>query len=176
MTGFLPCDTIIPAERKGFNMGKQDKTNCMRVLESKKIHYTPHPYEADPTLSGEDIARLLGEEPDQVFKTLVTVGKPQRYYVFIIPVNSELNLKKAAAAVGEKSVSMIPQRDLLPLTGYVHGGCSPIGMKKRFPSYIHQSAAGLDRIFVSAGRVGCQAELAPADLIRVAELVSADLV
>ena len=157
-------------------MGKQDKTNCMRVLESKKITYTPHLYEADPTLTGGEIAALLGEDPAQVFKTLVTAGKPQRYYVFVIPVNAELNLKKAASAVGEKSVSMIPQRDLLPLTGYVHGGCSPIGMKKRFPSYSHQSAAGLDRIFVSAGRVGCQAELAPADLIRVAELVPADLV
>ena len=157
-------------------MGKQDKTNCMRVLESKKIPYTPHLYEADPTLSGEDIARLLKESPDQVFKTLVTVGKPQRYYVFVIPVNTELNLKKAAAAAGEKSVSMIHQRDLLPLTGYVHGGCSPIGMKKRFPSYIHQSASALDRIFVSAGRIGCQVELNPADLIGIAELTSADLV
>ena len=157
-------------------MGKQDKTNCMRVLESKKIPYTPHLYEADPSLSGGDIASILQENPDQVFKTLVTTGKPQRYYVFVIPVSTELNLKKAAAAVGEKSVSMIPQRDLLPLTGYVHGGCSPIGMKKRFPSYIHQSAAGLDRIFVSAGRVGCQAELSPADLIRVVELKTADLV
>ena len=157
-------------------MGKQDKTNCMRVLESKKIPYTPHLYEADPTLSGEDIARLLGEEPDQVFKTLVTTGKPQRYYVFVIPVNAELNLKKAASAVGEKSVSMIPQRDLLPLTGYVHCGCSPIGMKKRFPSYIHESVSGLDRIFVSAGRVGCQVELDPADLVRVAELTVKDLV
>ena len=157
-------------------MGKQDKTNCMRVLESKKIAYTPHLYEADPSLSGEDIARLLQEASDQVFKTLVTVGKPRQYYVFVIPVCTELNLTKAAAAVGEKSVSMIPQRDLLPLTGYVHGGCSPIGMKKRFPSYIHQSAAGLSRIFVSAGRVGCQVELAPADLIRVAELTPADLV
>ena len=157
-------------------MGKQDKTNCMRVLDSKKIPYTPHLYEADPSLSGEDIARILGEEPSQVFKTLVTTGKPQRYYVFVIPVNAELNLKKAASAVGEKSVSMIPQRDLLPLTGYVHGGCSPIGMKKRFPSFIHRSVSGLSRIFVSAGRVGCQVELAPADLIRVAELVPADLV
>ena len=157
-------------------MGKQDKTNCMRVLESKKIAYTPHLYEADPSLSGEQIAGILGEEPDQVFKTLVTAGKPQKYYVFVIPVNRELNLKKAAAAVGEKSVSMIPQRDLLPLTGYVHGGCSPIGMKKKFPSYIHESAVGLENIFVSAGRVGCQAELAPADLIRAAELRPADLV
>ena len=157
-------------------MGKQDKTNCMRVLESKKIAYTPHLYEADPSLSGEDIARILREEPAQVFKTLVTVGKPRRYYVFVIPVSEELNLKKAASAVGEKSVSMIPQRDLLPLTGYVHGGCSPIGMKKRFPSYIHQSAGNLSRIFVSAGRVGCQVELSPADLVRVAELAVADLV
>ena len=157
-------------------MGKQDKTNCMRVLESKKIPYTPHLYEADPTLTGGDIAALLGEEPSQVFKTLVTVGKPQKYYVFVVPVNEELNLKKAAAAAGEKSVCMIPQRDLLPLTGYVHGGCSPIGMKKRFPSFIHRSAADLSRIFVSAGRVGCQVELDPADLIRVAELTSADLV
>ena len=157
-------------------MGKQDKTNCMRVLESRKIAYTPHLYEANPALSGEDIAGLLGEKPDQVFKTLVTVGRPQKYYVFVIPVNRELNLKKAAAAVGEKSVSMIPQKELLPLTGYVHGGCSPIGMKKRFPSYIHESAAELEKIFVSAGRVGCQAELSPSDLIRIAELVPADLV
>ena len=155
-------------------MGKQDKTNCIRVLESKKIAYTPHLYEADPTLSGEDIARILGEPASQVFKTLVTVGKPQRYYVFVIPVNCELNLKKAAAAAGEKSVAMIPQKDLLPLTGYVHGGCSPIGMKKRFPSFIHESALSLPRIFVSAGRVGCQAELDPADLIRIAELKPAD--
>lgn len=157
-------------------MGKQDKTNCMRVLESKKISYTPHLYEADPTLTGVDIAGILQEDPSQVFKTLVTTGRPQRYYVFVIPVNAELNLKKAASAVGEKSVSMIPQRDLLPLTGYVHGGCSPIGMKKRFPSYIHQSAAGLSRIFVSAGRVGCQVELAPADLIQIASLTPAALI
>ena len=157
-------------------MGKQDKTNCMRVLESKKISYTPHLYEADPSLTGENIAALLEEDPDRVFKTLVTVGKPQRYYVFILPVNRELNLKKAAAAAGEKSVSMIPQRDLQPLPGYVHGGCSPIGMKKRFPSFIHESASGFPRIFVSAGRVGCQVELDPADLIRVAELTSVDLV
>ena len=157
-------------------MGKQDKTNCMRVLESKKIAYIPHLYEADPTLTGEEIARILGEDPDRTFKTLVTMGKPQKYYVFVIPVNRELNLKKAAAAVGEKSVSMIPQRDLLPLTGYVHGGCSPIGMKKRFPSFIHESALSLPRICVSAGRVGCQVELDPADLARAAELTPADLV
>ena len=157
-------------------MGKQDKTNCMRVLDSKKIANTPHLYEADPTLSGEEIARLLGEDPDRVFKTLVTVGRPQRYYVFVIPVNTELDLKKAAAAAGEKSVSMIPQKELLPLTGYIHGGCSPIGMKKHFPTFIHQSAESLPAMCVSAGRVGCQVELSPADLVRVAELKAADLV
>ena len=129
-------------------MGKQDKTNCMRVLESKKIAYTPHLYEADPTLTGGDIASILGEEPYQVFKTLVTVGKPQRYYVFVVPVNAELDLKKAAAAAGEKSVSMIPQRDLLPLTGYVHGGCSPIGMKKQFRTLIHETALEFDEVAV----------------------------
>ena len=146
----------------------------MRVLESKKIPYVPHLYEADATLTGEQIAALLGEDAAQVYKTLVTVGKPQRYYVFVVPVGKELNLKKAAAAAGEKSIAMIPQRDLLPLTGYVHGGCSPIGMKKRFPSFIDGSASSLSRIFVSAGRVGCQVELSPADLIRVAELRLAD--
>ena len=157
-------------------MGKQDKTNCMRVLESKKISYTPHLYEADPSLSGEDIARILGEDPSQVFKTLVTAGKPQRYYVFVIPVNAELNLKKAAAAVGEKSVSMIPQRDLLPLTGYVHGGCSPVGMKKVFPTFVHLSAETQDRICVSAGRVGAQIEIASGDLLAAVRCSTADLI
>jgi Cys-tRNA(Pro)/Cys-tRNA(Cys) deacylase len=147
--------------KEGFSMGKQDKTNCMRVLESKKIAYAPHLYEADPTLSGGDIAAILGEDPSQVFKTLVTVGKPQKYYVFVVPVNEELNLKKAAAAAGEKSVCMIPQRDLLPLTGYVHGGCSPVGMKKVFPTFIDETAQLFDVIFVSGGKVGLNLEIAP---------------
>ena len=153
-----------------------EKTNVMRILEQKKIRYEAHCIGDNTKLSGVDVANALGKMPESVFKTLVTVGKSGSNYVFVVPINGELNLKKAAKAVGEKSVEMIKQRDLLPLTGYVHGGCSPIGMKKRFPSYIHQSAAGLDRIFVSAGRVGCQAELAPGDLIRVAELKTADLV
>ena len=157
-------------------MGKQDKTNCMRVLESKKISYTPHLYEADPSLSGEDIARILGEEPSQVFKTLVTTGKPQQYYVFVIPVNAELNLKKAATVSKEKSISMIKQKELLALTGYVHGGCSPIGMKKPFSTFIHESALDIDKIFVSAGKVGLQIELAPQDLISTAGCQPADIV
>ena len=138
-----------------------EKTNVMRVLVSRKIAYTPHFYEADPSRTGAQIAALLGEDPAHVFKTLVTAGRPGKYYVFVIPVEEELNLKKAAAAVGEKSVGMLPQKELLPLTGYVHGGCSPIGMKKAFPTFVHQSAEKLDRMFVSGGRVGCQIELAP---------------
>ena len=133
----------------------------MRVLDSRKIAYTPHFYEADPSRTGAQIAALLGENPAHVFKTLVTAGRPGKYYVFVIPVEEELNLKKAAAAVGEKSVGMLPQKELLPLTGNVHGGCSPIGMKKAFPTFVHQSAEKLDRMFVSGGRVGCQIELAP---------------
>ncbi len=158
-------------------MGSQaQKTNVMRVLDSGKIPYAPHFYEADPKLSGADIARILGEETDHVFKTLVTAGKPGKHYIFVIPVTGELNLKKAAAAVGEKSVSMIPQKELLPLTGYVHGGCSPIGMKKAFPTFVHLSAEQLERIFVSGGKLGCQVELAPADLQRLTGFRYADLI
>ena len=158
-------------------MKSDEKTNVMRLLDSRKIPYAAHTYAPDPALSGEDIALILGEDPSYVFKTLVTRGKTGRYYVFVIPVAAELNLKKAAAAAGEKSVEMIHQKELLPLTGYVHGGCSPVGMKKPFPTFVHSSANGLDRIFVSAGRVGFQMELAPADLsklvrFRFAELIS----
>ena len=157
-------------------MKKEEKTNVMRVLEQKKIAYQGHTYEPDATKTGREIALLLGQDPSRVFKTLVTVGKPARYYVFVIPVESELDLKKAATAAGEKSVSMIPQKELLPLTGYIHGGCSPIGMKKHFPTFIHQSAESLPAMCVSAGRVGFQIELAPADLLRAADAKLADLV
>ena len=155
---------------------KAEKTNVMRVLDSRKISYQAHFYEPDPQLSGEEIAALQGENSGQVFKTLVTEGSPARFYVFIVPVSEELNLKKAALAAGEKSVRMIRQKDLLPLTGYVHGGCSPIGMKKAFPMFMHQSAEKLDRVFVSGGKVGCQVELAPEDLRRLTGLRYADLV
>lgn len=158
---------------------KQDskaKTNVMRVLEAKKIPYASHAYEPDPSMSGEEIAGILGEDPEKVFKTLVTQGKSGAYYVFVVPVGAELDLKKAAKASGEKAVSMIRQKELLPLTGYVHGGCSPVGMKKQFPTFIHETAAGFDHIFVSAGKVGFQIELAPADLIRAAGCTEADIV
>ena len=157
-------------------MKNEEKTNVMRLLESKKIPYTAHSYDPDPSLSGEDIARILGEDPDHVFKTLVTRGKTGRYYVFVIPVPRELDLKKAARAANEKSVAMILQRELLPLTGYVHGGCSPVGMKKPFPTFVHASAENAERVFVSAGKVGFQIELSPADLLSMIPFRFADLV
>ncbi len=156
--------------------GQSEKTNVMRVLDSRKIAYVGHFYEPDGTLTGTEIARLLGEPEEHVFKTLVTAGKPGKHYVFVIPVGEELNLKKAAAVVGEKSVAMIPQKELLPLTGYIHGGCSPVGMKKAFPTFMHATAEGMDRVFVSAGKVGCQVELAPEDLRKLTGLRYADLV
>ena len=155
---------------------KQDKTNVMRILDGKKIPYEMHTYEADPTLSGEEIANILGENPDCVFKTLVTQGKSGQYYVFVVPVKCELDLKKAAKEAGEKNIAMIKQKDLLPLTGYVHGGCSPIGMKKAFPTFIHQTAESFERIFVSAGRVGAQIELSPHDLVTVANAKYAKII
>ena len=154
---------------------KKDKTNVMRLLDGKKIPYEAHAYEPDPALSGSDIARILGEEPERVFKTLVTQGKTGAYYVFVVPVQSELDLKKAAEAAGEKSIGMIKQKELLPLTGYVHGGCSPIGMKKHFQTFIYKSALLYEKIFVSAGRVGCQIELAPKDLINETNSKTADI-
>jgi len=157
-------------------MKKEEKTNVMRVLDGKKITYESHKYEPDATMTGEEIAGILGEDPAKVFKTLVTRGKSGAYYVFVVPVKEELDLKKAAKASGEKAVSMIKQKELLPLTGYVHGGCSPIGMKKQFPTFIHETASGFDKVFVSAGKVGFQIELAPDDLISVAGCQLADIV
>ncbi|MCR5339593.1 MAG: Cys-tRNA(Pro) deacylase [Lachnospiraceae bacterium] len=157
-------------------MKKEEKTNVCRVLDGKKIPYTLHTYEPDATMSGAQIAGILGEDPKKVFKTLVTQGKSGAYYVFVVPVEAELELKKAAKACGEKAVSMIKQRELLPLTGYVHGGCSPIGMKKQFPTFVHETAAGFEKMFVSAGKVGYQIELKPDDLFSVVRCNTADIV
>ena len=155
---------------------KEEKTNVCRVLDAKKIAYVLHTYTPDASMSGEEIAGILGEDPEKVFKTLVTQGRSGGYYVFVVPVREELDLKKAAKAAGEKAISMIRQKELLPLTGYVHGGCSPIGMKKHFPTWIHESALGCEHIFVSAGRVGFQIELAPVDLMSAAGCTGADLI
>ena len=153
----------------------EEKTNVMRLLDVRKIPCETRSYQPDPTMTGEEIALLLGENPDKVYKTLVTEGKPGRHYVFVIPVRQELDLKKAAKAAGEKSVAMIRQKDLLPLTGYVHGGCSPIGMKKPFPTFIHQTAEQEERIFVSAGKVGFQVGVNPKDLSSLIRFTYADL-
>ena len=157
-------------------MAKDDKTNVMRVLEGKKVQYISHMYEPDATMSGEEIAALLGEDAQKVFKTLVTTGKSGQHYVFVIPVKEELDLKKAAKAVSEKSISMLPQKELLPLTGYVHGGCSPIGMKKAFPTIIHETACTFEKIFFSAGKVGYQVEVSVNDIDKVVRVCYADVV
>ena len=156
-------------------MKKQDKTNVMRLLDAAKIDYGAHYYKPDPTMTGEQIAEILNEETDRVFKTLVTRGKSGSYYVFVIPVAAELNLKKAAKVSGEKAVSMIKQKELLPLTGYVHGGCSPIGMKKPFPTWMQETAGG-QHVFVSAGKVGAQIDLDYSDLAEMTGCQLADLI
>ena len=141
----------------------EEKTNVMRILDQKRVPYTPHHY-AHPNgaVDGASVAALLDRDPASVCKTLVTQGASRQHYVFIIPVLRSLDLKAAARAVGEKSIEMIPQARLLPLTGYVHGGCSPVGMKKPFPTVLDGSVEGLDAIVVSAGKIGAQVELAPA--------------
>ena len=148
-------------------MAKEEKTNVMRVLTQKKVEYVGHTYEADASLTGAEIAAKMGENPDAVFKTLVTQGKSKNYYVFVIPVEKELDLKKAAKAVGEKSIEMLPLKELLPLTGYVHGGCSPIGMKKFFTTTFDESLNKLDKVYFSGGKVGFQVEVAVKDIEKV---------
>ena len=156
-------------------MAKQEKTNVMRILEQKKIPYTMHDYTESGAIAGEDVARVLGENPDEVFKTLVTVGKSKQNYVFLVPVNKELNLKKAASAVGEKSIEMIKSKDLLGLTGYVHGGCSPIGMKKVFPTVVDISAENMEKILFSGGKIGFQVELKVEDFKKIINFKFADI-
>ena len=155
---------------------KEEKTNVMRTLEQKKIAYTPHEYPADGPVDGVSVAAYLNQDPEQVFKTLVAKGAGGGYYVFDIPVAENLDLKKAAKAVGEKSIAMLPQKELLPLTGYIHGGCSPIGMKKPFPTVLHESAADCESIYVSAGKIGYQVEVSPEALRKILKYETCDLV
>ncbi len=156
-------------------MGKKaDKTNVMRILDQKKIEYNYYSYETK-NLSGVQVATSLGEDLAKVFKTLVTVGKSKEHYVFMVPVEKELDLKKAAKAAGEKSLEMIPQKELLPLTGYVHGGCSPIGMKKQFETFIDSTAEDCETIYFSGGRVGHQIQLPLSDLSKVIRIRPADI-
>ena len=137
----------------------QDKTNVMRILDSKKIDYIPHYYNDSDNVAGMDVAIYLNENPDQVFKTLVTRAHSGIYYVFVVPVSKELDLKKAAKSVNEKSIEMIKQKELLPLTGYIHGGCSPIGMKKQFKTVIDKSATNFETFIFSGGKIGYQVEV-----------------
>ena len=157
-------------------MEKLEKTNVMRLLDQKKVNYKSYCYVDSGVVSGMEVAEVLGENPDQVFKTLVTVGgKTKKNFVFVIPVNKELNLKKAAAAVGEKSIEMIKSKELLPLTGYIHGGCSPIGMKKFFTTTIDASAGNFDTIIFSGGKIGYQVEVGVEDLKKMIRFELADL-
>ena len=156
---------------------QQHKTNAQREVEAAGFAASYHGIDVEDGFSftGTQLAEILGEDPDRVFKTLVTQGKSGEHYVFMIPVACELDLKKAATVVGEKSVAMIKAKELLPLTGYVHGGCSPLGMKKAFPTAIDETAALYDTICFSAGRVGHQIEMSPSDLAKLTDLTFADL-
>ena len=155
---------------------KLEKTNAMRILAAAGLPHTLHSYDDSSAISGVEVAAQLGEDPDHVFKTLVTQGKSGEHFVFMIPVAQELDLKKAAKACGEKSVAMIKSRDLLPTTGYVHGGCSPIGMKKPFPTYCDETCVLFDTIIFSGGRIGTQIEMSFDDLCSVIEVQAVDLV
>ena len=146
---------------------KEEKTNAVRLLAQKKLDFKTHDYTDSGAVGGMEVAQALGQDPQRMFKTLVTQGHSGGYYVFLVPVCAELNLKKAAAAVGEKSIAMIKSKELLPLTGYIHGGCSPVGMKKLFPTVIDRSAEQFDTILFSGGRIGLQIETGLQELAQV---------
>lgn len=159
-------------------MAKEAKTNAMRMLERAKVNYTAHeyPHEEGQAVDGANVARLTGQDPARVFKTLVTQGADHNYYVFVVPVLAELDLKKAAKSVGEKSVAMLHVADINKVTGYVRGGCSPLGMKKAYRTVFDRSALAGASIIVSGGRIGYQIELAPEELIRLARADTADII
>ena len=156
-------------------MKKQEKTNVMRILDQKKINYNSYDYTETNAVSGMEVATSLNEDPNKVFKTLVTVAKSKINYVFVVPVNKELDLKKAAKAVGEKSVEMIKSKELLPLTGYIHGGCSPIGMKKLFKTVIDKSATNFETFIFSGGKIGYQVEVTLDDLKKIIDYSLEDI-
>ena len=157
------------------NAKATERTNVMRILDAAKTDYKSHCYLTSGAIAATDLAAALGEDPAHVFKTLVTVGKSGAHYVFMVPTCNELDLKKAAKAAGEKSIEMIPQKQLLPLTGYIHGGCSPIGMKKQFRTFIDETAILFDTICFSAGKVGFQVTMAPDSLLGAVEIEIFDI-
>ena len=151
-----------------------EKTNVMRILSQKKIEYNAYEYDPEETI-GENVAALVGKPAESTFKTLVTVSNTKTYFVFVVPVNCSLDLKKAAKAAGVKSIEMIKQKELLPLTGYVHGGCSPIGMKKLFRTYLHETATSFEKITFSGGKRGTQVEISPSEIIKLVNAETADI-
>ena len=154
-----------------------EKTNVMRLLDQKKVAYTPHTYpHGDEAVDGVTVAQMTGVDPAKVFKTLVARGASKTPYVFVIPVACELDLKKAAKAVGEKSIAMLHVSELTPLTGYVRGGCSPVGMKKQYKTVFDESVLAQEKVYVSGGRIGTQVCCAPADLIRAARATTAKII
>jgi len=152
-----------------------EKTTVIRILEKNKIPFEAFTYEPDPTKTGVEIASILDEDVTSVYKTLVTQGSSKTNYVFVVRVDRELDLKKAAKLVGEKSIDMVKQKDLLPLTGYVHGGCSPIGMKKQFKTVVDDSCIGKEKIYFSAGKVGMQVKVSPEDLAKIIRFEYGDI-
>lgn len=154
----------------------EDKTNVMRILDKAKINYKKYTYDSNKALSGVEVAEYLNQDKERVFKTLVTVGKSGEYYVFVVPVAEELDLKKAARSVGEKSIEMVKSKELLSITGYIHGGCSPIGMKKQFKTVIHYTAENFSTIIFSAGKIGFQVELNVKDLTKIIDFKLTDLI
>lgn len=152
------------------------KTNAMRLLDAAGVSYEEFEYDTSKGISGTDVAKTLNEDEREVFKTLVTESNKGEHYVFIVPVAKELDLKKAAKAAGAKKIDMLRQKDLLPLTGYVHGGCSPIGMKTKLPTFIDQSAMDEEKIYVSGGKIGLQIKISPSDLLKVTDGAPIDIV
>lgn len=157
-------------------MAKEQKTNAMRILEQRKIPHRVNLYDCPAFVDAVQVADQLHQPYDSSFKTLVAAGKSGGHYVFVVPIAAEVDLKAAARAVGEKAVELIPVKELLPLTGYVRGGCTPIGMKKAFPTVVHESVLNFDEIILSGGRIGAQVLLAPADLLRVVNGKTADII
>ncbi len=154
---------------------KIEKTNAMRLLDQMAIPYQVHEYDPDRAISCKEVANILSQDVETVFKTLVTTSKSKEHYVFVVPGEGTLDLKKASKITNEKFIEMIPQKELLPLTGYIHGGCSPLGMKKTFQTYIDETAQLFDHIFVSGGKRGLQIEISPLDLQKATDALFADI-
>lgn len=157
-------------------MAKDNKTNAMRILDKMKISYERNSYECGEFIDGIHIADMLGQPYEQTFKTIVTQGRPEAYYVFVLPIDEEIDLKKAAKVSGEKRLELIPVKDVNRVTGYIRGGCTPVGMKKKYPTFVHESASSFEKIIISGGRIGEQLFINPEDLLKAAGAAYADII